>query len=393
MKRNLNACDLHCTACFACVNVCPVGAVSTDIDDRGFYSVKISEDLCVGCGKCLETCPQAALKIDLHEPEHCYAFVSNNESVLSNSTSGGAFYEIAAAFLSENENSVVYGCSLGSDNSVEHIRCTNLPELKKTQGSKYVQSNMVACYSMIADDLKKGRKVLFSGTPCEVQAINSVFGGANLFLVDIVCHGVIGHKFFYDYLKWEERRGGSKIRKIIFRDKNKGWRCVGRIDFENGRSKKLDISSSYYYYYYFSNSLFRDSCYECKFARKERCGDITLGDFWGIDVIDSHIMSRHGCSLILQNTQKGSELLHSLAFCLREESLEDALKYNHQLCSPSMGNEEERKVVYDAYAKEGADGVAMLYSPSLKLRVKECAKDLLPVRYKTLIRKIVSNRG
>lgn len=391
MKRNLAACDFYCTACFACVNVCPVGAISTCEDSRGFYSVLISDDVCINCGKCLGACPQINLQSYLNEPEHCYAFVSNNESVLSDSTSGGAFYEIASAFLRENEDAVVYGCSLGPNNSVEHIRCTNISELKKTQGSKYVQSNIVACYSLIEEDLRSGRKVLFSGTPCEVQAIKSVFESTNLFLVDIVCHGVIGQRFFYDYLKWEERQSGSRIRKIVFRDKKKGWRCVGRIDFENGRSKKLDISTSYYYYYYFSNSLFRDSCYECKFATKERCGDITLGDFWGIDVIDSDIMSKHGCSLILQNTRNGSELLHSLANDLHEESLENALLYNHQLVFPSKRNDKERKRVYDAYEKEGADGVAKHFAPSLKLRVKEFAKDLVPFRYKTIIKKIFGN--
>lgn len=388
MKSNLSSHEFHCTACFACIHSCPANAISSYVDDNGFYQIRIDEDVCIDCGRCLASCQQLEESAHLKVPEHCYAFVSSDDDVLNYSTSGGAFYEIALAFLENNPGGVVYGCCMHDDKSVDHIRCSSKDELRLIQGSKYVQSDMSACWTMMDADLKEGRKVLFSGTPCEVYSVRKEFGCSNLYLIDVVCHGVVGHRFFKDYLGWEEAKANSPVKSVTFRDKKKGWRCVGRIDFENGKSKKLDISTSYYYYYYyFSNSLFRESCYECRFATDKRCGDVTLGDFWGIDNIDRNVESKHGCSLILENTEKGKNLISHFSGMLHEECIELAKKYNHQLLEPSRCNRTEREEAYNAYESNGASGMAEVYSPSFSLKMKERAKDVIPSKLKSVIRR------
>lgn len=56
----------------------------------------------------------------------------------------------------------------------------------------------------------------------------------------------------------------------------------------------------------------RNSCYECPFAKIERTGDITLGDFWGIWDYDAKIDDKKGTSLVLINTQKGKQFFERL---------------------------------------------------------------------------------
>ena len=48
------------------------------------------------------------------------------------------------------------------------------------------------CYKLALQKLKDGKKVLFSGTPCQVGGLKTylIKDYANLLCVDFVCHGV-----------------------------------------------------------------------------------------------------------------------------------------------------------------------------------------------------------
>ena len=47
-----------CTACEACVEVCPVDAIT--MEDKA----KIDTEACTDCGACVETCPVEAIKLE-----------------------------------------------------------------------------------------------------------------------------------------------------------------------------------------------------------------------------------------------------------------------------------------------------------------------------------------
>ena len=120
-----------------------------------------------------------------------YGVKHKDESIRLESRSGG-FFTAISDYVLEN-NGVVYGCSLNSDNSkAQHCRATTKTERDKMRGSKYIQSEIGDCYNRVRDDLKDGYTVLFSGTSCQIAALKAVLQKdySNLILVDIICHGV-----------------------------------------------------------------------------------------------------------------------------------------------------------------------------------------------------------
>lgn len=52
-----------CVACGACVNVCPVNAVSIY---KGIWA-DVDQEKCIGCSKCEKICPPSAITMEVPE--------------------------------------------------------------------------------------------------------------------------------------------------------------------------------------------------------------------------------------------------------------------------------------------------------------------------------------
>ena len=198
----------NCCACGACMNVCPKDAIRMEEDDYGFLYPQIDETKCVQCGACKKVCAyQNGSK--LFEPKQVFVAVSKNKKQLLNSASGGVFAAVATKIL--KDGGVVFGATLDFENghaNPHHIKIENQKQLTKLQGSKYVQSAIGITYKQTKDYLKKGRIVLFSGTPCQISGLYEYLGKEydNLYTIDVICHGVPNAKFFDDYLQIEKQR-------------------------------------------------------------------------------------------------------------------------------------------------------------------------------------------
>ena len=122
---------------------------------------------------------------------------------------------------------VVYGAGYAEHFRVVHKRAVNKEERNEFKGSKYVQSDMNSIFRQVRKDLKDGLVVLFSGTSCQTAGLRSFIGhklSANLYLMDIICHGVPSPKIWDDYLIYLENKYKSPIKWVNFRDKQKyGW--------------------------------------------------------------------------------------------------------------------------------------------------------------------------
>ena len=307
----------------------------------------------------------------------CLAAVDADKDELMLSSSGGAFSVLARKVISHG--GTVYGHAFDEGLHVACVRADNLDGLAALRGSKYVQSDMGNAMSLVRDDLKAGREVLFSGTPCQVDGLLAFLGGPQdrLLTVDIVCHGVPSQPFFSDCLKWEF--AGSRLDSVRFRDKREGWGCGGSTTTSTPifhwlvmRDRPFSPEISFYYRRFLSGDVYRESCYRCPYAGGERPGDFTIGDFWGIDVDDSGLDPRHGISVIIANTEKAEALVPYVKdeMTCAERPLEEAIRGNDQLMHPTP-RPEARDIVLARWRVEGIGTLEDEYRRSTSLSSKK----------------------
>lgn len=369
-----------CCGCGACLNICPKQAISMIEDECGFHYPQIDEKLCVKCGKCKQVCAFQNSKIE-NCPVRVFAGVAKDENIRRTSASGGIFSAIAKKVLEEGY--LVFGASLQPDFSVKHIGIETIEELVKLQGSKYAQSDIGRTYSEVKENLKQGKKVLFSGTPCQIDGLYGFLGkdDDNLMTVDIVCHGIPSNKMFKDYIKTL----GQDVSDFVFRDKSIGWGINGSA-LVNGKKKHIWQSSSSYLFYFTKGWIYRENCYLCKYTCKHRPADITLGDYWGIEKQHPEYLGKDGwdeskgISVIITNTLKGEQMLVHLKsdIDLKQSEFDKAAAANYQLRIPS--NPGKREDILRLYSDAGWNSIEKRFRENIGWRY-----------YSSLIKRILPN--
>jgi coenzyme F420-reducing hydrogenase beta subunit len=307
--------DEECYGCTACANICPKRAIIMK-ELRGFYYPVVDLKTCNDCGMCIKVCPLANpkhLNYDLLEKSKVYAAINKSDETRKNSSSGGVFIPISDYIL--EQGGVVYGAKYNNLMDVVHCGTSNKENRDNFIGSKYVQSNLGDSYKKIKQDLGKDKVVLFSGTPCQISGLYSYLSNNknlhNLYTIDLVCHGVPSPIIFKEYVKYMEIKHNSKVKMLYFRCKDMHGliQCI-KIVFKNGSQYISKVSNDLYYRLFLYNLILRPACYKCKWASKERLGDITLGDFWGINNCYPEFNDGLGVSLMYVNTKKGLDIFH-----------------------------------------------------------------------------------
>lgn len=248
-----------------------------------------------------------------------FAYKNTEEKVMQ-SSSGGAFIAICETFekLYGEEKVVFCGAELQADMVVRHSLVKKSKECKRFQGSKYVRSDITEIYKKIIEQLKEGKWVLFSGTPCQVYALKQMGFKRGVVLdrllaIDIICHGVPKPRIWNDYKKWLEQKSRSKLIQYNFRYKLEGWKAYpGYAEFQNGTKIINTPETSIYSYLHMAGYSIESGCFSCPFANEKRQGDITLGDYWGIETIVPDLPYKQGVSLILVNTLKGERIISQI---------------------------------------------------------------------------------
>lgn len=300
-----------CCGCSACSDVCPVNAIEMREDEEGFLYPHITRDLCIHCGKCDRVCGFVPVekRVEHYSLPKAYGVKHLDDNVRISSRSGAAFIAFSDIIL--KQRGVVYGAVMQDDFSVSHVRAINCTERDKMKKAKYVQSNTTGIYHQVGKDLKSGKSVLFSGTPCQVAGLRAYLeemkiDDSKLCCCDLVCHGVPSPAIWKDYIRYIQKRYGKKIIKADFRDKEFGWDSHCESFVLESSSKKI-VSRDYTDLFY-DHIMFRPSCYNCQFANIYRPGDLTLADFWGIEKNDASFNDNRGVSLVLVNTEKGMQI-------------------------------------------------------------------------------------
>lgn len=338
----------NCSGCHACFSSCPKEAISMLANNEGFLLPVIDKKKCVDCGVCEKVCPalnpiKGESVGELAENTTAYAAINLNEKIRMESSSGGVFTALSEYVISQG--GIVFGAKFDRDFLVVHSYTNNIEDLEEFRGSKYLQSKIGTSYKECKTFLEQGRKVLFSGTPCQIQGLKKYLRKeySNLLTVDFICHGVpspfLWQKYIdYRLLKAHARRG--EISKTAFRRKNNGWKQYSLLfTFANNSEYCASLCKDPYLQIFLKDIALRKSCYECASRGLERPSDITLADFWGIQNVIPRMDDDKGTSLVLIHSSQGRELWSIIekGLSVKQVSLDCVVKNNRSVVfSPIM---------------------------------------------------------
>ncbi len=369
-----------CNGCSACANACPKNCIIMTADELGFLYPQIDESLCVDCGLCEKVCP-VFNENEIKSTPKAYAVKNIDENIRMQSSSGGTFTAIAEKILADG--GVVFGAAFSDDfKTVHHIAIENSEDLYKLRGSKYVQSRIDTSFTDAKKKLEKGRKVLFTGTPCQIGGLLSYLRKDynNLITQDIICHGVPAPYVWSKYVELREEKAGANTTSASFRAKNTGWvRFSMLMNFQNGKEYTQPLSDDLFMQGFLNNVYLRSSCYDCVFKTIHRKADITLADFWGVWNVLPQMNDDKGVSLVITNTQKGEDIINSISNQLEviEADLNEAVKYN-SAAEKSVPHNAQREAFATDFNIQPFEKVIKKYcSPDWKKQLKSKIKSIL----------------
>jgi coenzyme F420-reducing hydrogenase beta subunit len=371
----------NCTGCGGCIDCCPTGALTLSVNEEGYYRSVVDGAYCIQCGLCASHCPivmvQKTPKQTTMEPIALGAW-SNQDEIRLSSSSGGIAYELG--YQTIRDGGIVVGCAMGDDLLAHHIIVDNLHDLSKLQGSKYIPSKVSGVYKQAAQTATKGRKVLFTGTPCQVAAFESYLRPEDrerVLTVGLVCHGVPSLLFWKKHLA---ESFAKDVRAVEFRNKKYGWSSPSMV-YELPNRKGLHIASyKDVFYGGFGSTIFHQPiCTQCPFVAIPHCGDLILGDFWGVV---PKWNDKKGVSVVVMLTERGLDTIEQMRSSGRisafNSTLAEAAANNPRLIK-SAEKFHPRRTEAMRMLMNGAplNEIVKLYQPRILKRV---IKKYMPIR-------------
>ena len=289
--------------------------------------------------------------------QRVFAVKSKDEDIRSRCTSGGIFLELAQTVVAKG--GIVYGCAFDQNLTARHIRCATMDEVNRCVGSKYSQSDMGTSIADAVDDLKSGKYVLFTGTPCEIAGLRKSVPNRlqnKLLAVDLVCHGAPSPVLFQQHLGNIERSRGKNVASYEHRPKNRGWgEYLEIVEYSDGSTEQGTRLSGVWKEIFYSETALRPSCYSCPWSVDKRPGDITIGDYWGIESAHPEFRDPKGVSLVIANTSVGLAAIEALDLDRIETDIDDAMLGNPNLLRPTA-LPARRQAVWDSFSRKGFAG-------------------------------------
>ena len=370
-----------CSGCNACAEACPKHCIEMISDKKGFLYPKVDTAVCIDCGVCEKVCPFEEENRKLHAPLAAYAAWNKDREQYLASSSGGAAHVFSSHII--KQEGVVYACTSEGMRS-RHIRVDSLQELSKLQGSKYVQSDVRRLFGQVKADLQAGKPVLFIGTPCQVAGLKNYIKRIpeHLYLVDLICHGVPSQQMLHEHI--HHILNGRSAEQLSFR---KGQLFRIELAARCGTVYSSEPHKDMYYRAFLKGISYRESCYCCPFARKERVSDVTIGDFWGLqDAASLPLDVSEGISVLLPTSEKGKSLIVAANADMQiyERSVEEAVEGNTQLYCPVHDGISARflSMLYPCFPFDKAVRIAIvkdLILESLKNMLRPFKPVLMPI--------------
>lgn len=327
----------QCCGCYACAEICPKKCIDMRSDAEGFWYPSVNLEQCIHCGLCEQVCPilTSQTKEKQGETITAYAVMNKDLSVRMQSSSGGVFSALASSILASG--GVVFGAAFDENFQVVHTCVEHVDGLHVLQGSKYVQSKIGDTYRQAETFLKEGRKVFFTGTPCQIEGLLSYLRRPydNLLTADLICHGVPSPMVWDKYLAYRQTAAqGGKPQSITFRSKREGWKGYEvAFLFDNDIEYRQKSRQDPMMQVFLNNLCLRPSCHACSFKYKVRVSDITLADFWGIINVIPEMDDDRGTSLVIVHSEKGREAFRMIcdSISCAEVDADLAISYNRSM--------------------------------------------------------------
>lgn len=387
-----------CCGCNNCCNICPTKAITMIEDNEGFFYPHIDKNKCINCGACKKVCPwiNDIKRNEYFEEPECFAAKIKDKKIQKQSTSGGMFYALASNVI--DRGGLVVGSEMDLNHKVHHKIIEQKSDLHRIMGSKYVYSELNDIFNTVKNHLIKGKLVLFSGVPCQVSALLNYLKKPfdNLITVEVICHGTPPQKLFDKYVDFLEKKHKAKLIQYSFRSKKAAkWGTFKAFAlFEKNTHGKKEKTYKYinadfdpYYWSFLNAKNYRECCYECKFASKERFADITLGDCWGIEQIKPEMIDYEGVSVAIINTLKGKTLFNNTIEKIEcsKVSFDLIQNNNEQLKCPSIRNA-DRETWYNNFNQED-----FINNIQIKKNIKSYIKLVCPQKLK-FVTKIITSK-
>lgn len=361
-----------CSGCMACYNACPSKAIFEEENKNGEVYPKINDELCIHCGKCMHVCHLNNNFFHENRSNDVYAAWNTNCAVRLTSASGGVAAALYAYALEREIHT--FGVAYSSEKGAYYIEIHDQKELDECRNSKYVYSKMGYIYGSIEQYLKKGEQVMFIGLPCHVAGVLSYIGKTyeNLLTVDIVCHGTCSEQYLKEHIQYIENKLHKKANAVSFRDPQYGTnQFIFSLRNQQNLLYKAPVEfNDAYQVGYHKAVIYRENCYQCKYARPERISDITISDFSGLGQLAPWEEERGSVSCVIPSTEKGDLLLKTLKengkIDLVKRNPDEAYKYEKQLIEPSIPSEHRTE-----FLRMYADGVG--FDRAIKI---SCKRDI-----------------
>lgn len=384
--------DKHnCSGCSACSSICPKHCITMQADNEGFLYPKVNETDCIDCGLCEKVCHELH-PFEERKPQKAYAAINKDEEVRLKSSSGGIFYLLAGKTIAEG--GIVFGARFDEHWQVVIDYADTMEGVKAFMGSKYVQARMATAYADAKRFLSEGRKVLFSGTPCQIAGLHHFLRKPydHLISVDIICHGTPSPKVWGMYLDEVVTAGRKAINDVQFRNKRNGWKAFN-FTMECNKGEQSISLCSHHQQNHFMRAFLRDiilrpSCYQCQAKSGKSHSDITLADFWGVNTVIPEMDDDKGTGLVFINTEKGQQALDFTRMIVRETAY-DRIKHLNPACYRSVSPHPKRK---GFFSRLGNENIIELINDCTRPTTKQQVR-LLISRFKSLIMRCLNPTG
>jgi len=351
-----------CCGCGACVQRCPKQCISLREDEEGFLYPHADTETCIECGLCEKVCPIINRR-EAQEPLKVYAAKNRDIEKRELSSSGGLFIALAEQVI--NEGGVVFGVVFDERWEAHHVAATTIEEVEPMMRSKYIQSRTENTFKEAEDYLKQGRKVMYTGTSCQIAGLKRFLRKEydNLLAVDVICHGVPSPGVWRRYLKEELEQSAQSaatgkntvlnrslkpmpvIAGVSFREKRRSgfdWQKFGFVVWQKSASEggQNSVLLSYrldknpFMRGFLADLYLRPSCHACPAKGGTSGADITIADYWGIKNVRPDFYDPSGVGLAIVHTEQGLQAFSAAYFETAATTLKEATAGNPSYWRP-----------------------------------------------------------